>query len=123
MRQMTTNYDADILQGYADDLYQQARYIIIATVIKYGLITFLVSAVLSSLLFSYISHVNRTNEGNAVILCVIIFTTLGIAAGISEGRRKAFQLKLEAQQLLCQRQIEINTHAMLQNQVRPTVST
>ncbi|MFZ3279096.1 MAG: hypothetical protein WA182_19535 [Candidatus Sulfotelmatobacter sp.] len=34
---------------------------------------------------------------------------LGIAAGVGAGRLKAFNLKLEAQKLLCQRQIEQNT--------------
>jgi hypothetical protein len=38
-----------------------------------------------------------------------VVTLLAIAAGVSAGRTKAFQLKLQAQQILCQRQIEANT--------------
>jgi len=113
---MPTNYQAGILQEYADALYEQARHIIVRTAISYGLITFLVSALLSGVVFAYIAHEYQTNEGNSLLFSVIIFTALGIAVGISEGRRKAFNLKVEAQQLLCQRQIELNTRSTAGNQ-------
>jgi hypothetical protein len=38
-----------------------------------------------------------------------IFCAIGISAGVDAGRRKAFELKLKAQQILCQVQIEQNT--------------
>jgi len=110
---MPTEYDANILQVYADDLYKQAQSIIATTAVKYGLITFLISAPLSGVVFAYISHETKTDLGSTVIFTIIILTALGIVAGISEGRRKAFHLKLEAQQLLCQRQIELNTRKQL----------
>jgi hypothetical protein len=113
---MPTEYDANILQSYADDLYKQAQRIVIQTTISYGLISFLVSALLSGLVFAYIAHEYQTNEGDSLILSVLIFTALGIAVGISEGRRRAFRLKLEAQELLCQRQIELNTRVTAGNQ-------
>ena len=110
---MPTGYDADILQTYADDLYKQARYIVITTTIRYGLLTFLVLTVLSAILSTYISRGPRaTDEGSSLVLAVLIITLIGIAVGISEGRKKAFELKLKAQQLLCQRQIEINTRSL-----------
>ncbi|HME33593.1 MAG TPA: hypothetical protein VKF84_00045 [Candidatus Sulfotelmatobacter sp.] len=111
---MPTKYDADVLQSYADDLYNQAQRIIFQTTISYGLITFLVSALLSGVVFAYIAHEYQTNEGDPLIFSVLIFTVLGIAVGMSEGRRKAFRLKLEAQELLCQRQIELNTRTLPQ---------
>lgn len=39
----------------------------------------------------------------------LFLTLIGIAVGVDAVRRKSFHLKLEAQQILCQRQIEINT--------------
>jgi len=40
---------------------------------------------------------------------VLFLTLIGVLAGAGAGRRKAFMLKLQAQQILCQRQTEINT--------------
>lgn len=48
---------------------------------------------------------------NVGITFVAIVTVLGAAAGFAAGKQKAFRLKLQAQQILCQRQIEINTRA------------
>jgi len=36
---------------------------------------------------------------------------LGVGAGMSAGRKKAFAMKLQAQQILCQLQIESNIRA------------
>lgn len=36
---------------------------------------------------------------------------VAVLVGIDVGRKKAFRLKLQAQQILCQRQIEVNTRA------------
>jgi hypothetical protein len=38
-------------------------------------------------------------------------TVIALLAGIDAGRRKAFRLKLQAQQILCDRQIALNTRA------------
>jgi len=104
---MPTQYDPDILQGYADDLYQQAGNIIAATAIKYGLVMFLVSGL------GVILAVNQFHaDASSGVVFILILTMLGVAAGISDGRRRAFKLKLEAQELLCQRQIEFNTRQL-----------
>jgi uncharacterized membrane protein len=104
---MPTEYDAKILQDYADDLYKQAHNIIVQTATKYGAIMFLLSAVGAIFLAA------QFNAGGLGIVLLIVLTLLGVAVGLSEGRSKAFKLKLEAQQLLCQRQIEINTRPAL----------
>jgi F0F1-type ATP synthase assembly protein I len=49
------------------------------------------------------------DAGNQGVLVVLVLTLVGIIAGVDAGRRKAFYLKLQAQQILCQRQTEINT--------------
>lgn len=109
-KQMPTEYDSNIVQSYAAELYKQAQNIIVATAVVYGLYSFLFSAVLSTVIFAYLSREHRTDEGNSAIFSVLIFTAIGVAVGVSEGRKKACHLKLEAQQLLYQRQIERNTH-------------
>ena len=110
---MSTEYDPNILQSFADDLYKQARYIVITTALRYGLITFLVSLLLLGGLSSYIPHRNMPDEGSWLTVSVLIVTLMGVAVGISEGNRKAFQLRLEAQKLLCQKRIESHTRHMV----------
>jgi uncharacterized membrane protein len=102
------NYDDNILQQYADDLYRQAKGIIIRTAARYGLAVFLVSAILSMVIATLQKQIS-TDAANSGVILVLFLTLVGIAVGVDAGRRKAFQLKLEAQQILCQRQIEINT--------------
>jgi F0F1-type ATP synthase assembly protein I len=103
-----TTYDENILQQYADDLYQQAKWIIFWTAVRYGLAVFLVSLVLGAVIGS--QRQVSTDTANQGVMLVLILTLVGIVAGVDAGRRKAFHLKLQAQQILCQRQIEINTH-------------
>ncbi len=107
---MPTEYDASVLQVFADDLYKQARYIVVTTAIRYGLMTFLVSIVLSAVLLAYIPHQDTPVEPSTMVVPVFIVSFIGLAVGISEGNSKAFRLRLEAQEVLCQRQIELNTH-------------
>jgi hypothetical protein len=103
---MPTEYDPQVLQEYADELFKQARYIVIRSALKYGIIM---------LLFSFLGCFVMARlvgpEVSDTIPAIVIFTTLiGIAAGVDAGRREAFHLKLQAQELLCQRQIERNTN-------------
>jgi hypothetical protein len=53
------------------------------------------------------------DEGSWLTVSILIVTLMGIAVGISEGNRKAFQLRLEAQKLLCQKRIESHTRHMV----------
>ncbi len=103
-----TTYDEKVLQEYADDLYAQAKWIIVWTAVRYGLAVLLVSWVVSAVLAASEKHVT-TDEANSGVVAILILTVLGILAGVGAGRRKAFKLKLQAQQILCQRQTEMNT--------------
>jgi membrane protein YdbS with pleckstrin-like domain len=97
-----TLYDADVLQQQADELYRQAGSIVFLTTIKYVLITVVVVLVV----LAYVSSINpQIPVGGPSLIAALIAAGLGI----SHGRAKAFHLKLEAQTLLCQRQIELNT--------------
>ena len=102
-----TTYDEHILQEYADDLYKQAKWIVVWTAVRYGLAVFVVSFVIAVVVS--VEKNLSTDSANAGALLVFVLTLLGILAGADAGRRKAFMLKLQAQHILCQRQTEINT--------------
>jgi hypothetical protein len=101
---VTAQYDSNILQQYADQLYRQASRIVVWTVLRYGFAVFVVS-----IMFFIAIGSQKQIDVNAAMTIVLILTLLGCAAGVDAGRRKAFSLKLQAQQILCQREIEQNT--------------
>ena len=103
-----TNYDENVLQQYADDLYKQAKWIVVMSALKYGLVVFLASFGTIMVVASSQKNVS-TDAANSGMMLVLFLTLIGIAVGVDAGRRKAFMLKLQAQQILCQRQTEINT--------------
>jgi hypothetical protein len=103
-----TTYDENILQKYADDLYHQAKWITVWTAVRYGVAVFLVSLIFGIVIGSQQKQLTADTANQGVGL-VLFLTLVGIVAGVDAGRRKAFHLKLQAQQILCQRQIEINT--------------
>jgi hypothetical protein len=105
---MSTEYVPKILQEHADALYEQARHIIIREALKYGLIVFLLSGVMLAG-GAIMNHSEFPNQAQEIV--IVFLTLIGVVAGVDAGRRRAFDLKLEAQQLLCQRQIEQNTRA------------
>jgi hypothetical protein len=104
MKEVT--YDTAILQQYADALYRQARTIIATTTLKYGFITFMATLLVSSGV-SLLKHSIGSPAPDA--MSALLFGAIGALVGLAAGRRKAFLLKLEAQRILCQRQIELNT--------------
>ena len=106
---MPTLYDPEILQQCADDLYRQARWIILTTTLKYAAIAFLLAMIAVGILVK----VSPEFQPGAPIPVVIV-VGCAMVAGIAAGRAKAFDLKLEAQKVLCQRQVELNTRAQSQ---------
>ncbi len=107
-----TTYDENILRKYADDLYQQAKWIVVWTAVRYGAGVFLVALIFGIVIGSQQKQLaeEAANQGFGLVL---FLTVVGIVAGVDAGRRKAFHLKLQAQEILCQRQIEINTRRTL----------
>jgi tetrahydromethanopterin S-methyltransferase subunit E len=105
-----TNYDENILQQYADDLYQQAKWIVVMSALRYGLVVFLVSFGISMIVASSQMQISTDAANSGVAMVMVLFLTLlAVVVGVDAGRRKAFMLKLQAQQILCQRQTELNT--------------
>lgn len=98
---MATQYDPGILQQYADELYRQAWDILFITAVQYGFVAFALGWLLA--------NAGLRPGGVDTSTMNIIVTAIGIVFGVSAGRRKAFAFKLQAQQILCQRQIEFNT--------------
>jgi hypothetical protein len=88
---MSTRYDPLILQKFADRLYSQADSVVILCVI----------------LGVAIGGIGgfQIGAGIGAVVGLVIFGALGFAIGLSI----AFQLKLRAQSVLCQKQIEENT--------------
>jgi hypothetical protein len=106
-----TAYDDSILQQYAYALYREAKWVAFWMAVTFGGITFLISAVVIgaiSLLPQTTINGNDDTQ-NVRIMVVVVLSALGAFVGLGIGRQKAFRLKLQAQQILCQRQIEINT--------------
>ena len=101
MTQQQISYDAAVIQEFASRLYRRASSII-ATSILAGI---LLGLVLGSLLLSQLMHVNGPALG-VLVLFSCLFSGL---AGFSVGLEKAFKLRLEAQIILCQVQVEKNT--------------
>jgi hypothetical protein len=99
-----TKYDDAILQRYADDLYAQARWVIYSTAFIYGLVTFGIAFGISN-----VGTIFKSNVSLSLQPGVLLFALIGAAVGVAAGRKKEFKLKLEAQTLLCQRQVELNT--------------
>ena len=103
---MSTQYDPSVLRQYADDLYMQAKWIIFGTALRYFLVALLLSiACLAALFYA------QPAANEAALWIMGIFSVIGIAAGVDAGKKKAFELKLKAQQILCQVQIEENTRS------------
>jgi hypothetical protein len=96
-----TQYDSSILQRFADDLYLRARWVILSTAAAYGAVVFVLTII--GLMVS-VKDLASLNWGLLGAL-----TLVAAAIGAGRGREKVFQLKLQAQQILCQRQIEENT--------------
>jgi hypothetical protein len=123
-------YDANILQKFADNLYAKARGIVVQT----GLLGVLIGGLLGTPVAIYTGthnaqaivdrHKGHWEErqfipdapdaapspfDNIGLIAVGLFAVIGCLIGVSIGQRKAFQYKLQAQLTLCQMQTELNT--------------
>jgi hypothetical protein len=96
-------YNPDILQTFADDLYAKAAWIAVKSAVLGGLI----GALLIAPLYMLDSGRNPVSHGEPLFVLPTIF---GALIGWAIGRRKSFSYKLQAQMTLCQMQIELNTH-------------
>ena len=94
--------ETELLQ-YAENLLEQANAIIAATILKYGLVSFL------SALFGLLGIQSLTKADMNIGLLTVGILLLGGIAGYYEGRRRSFMLRLEAQKILALVEIEHHT--------------
>ncbi len=93
---MSTSYDERIIQTMADTLYAQANSI----VRTYTLLGLLVGGA---------GAAAALGERGTSPLVIMVAALVSAAVGFQMAQPKAFALRLQAQQALCQLQIERNT--------------
>jgi hypothetical protein len=106
-----TTYDALVLKSYADKLYQQARMITLTTALRYLAGMFVFSFVPVWFLHATNTALQNDQAYSGGIGLSVFLMIAATMIGIERGMARAFQLKLEAQQVLCQVAIEQNTRA------------
>lgn len=111
---MPTQYDPKILQRYVEDLYLQAQYIIRGYATSYGLGALVFGAIAGFGISRYASAAGAGANDNIAILGGVIGVFIGIVIGIDRGKKRAWEFKFKAQELLLQMQIERNTRAAVE---------
>jgi hypothetical protein len=97
-------YDENLLKNFADKLYKQADHAVFMTALLYGIAALLAGFVGSFILVA-ISHPQAFPVGSVSISLAVV----GACLGAREGYEKSFQLRLDAQKILVQVQIEQNS--------------
>ena len=92
------DYDPKIIQEYAEGLYKQSRSVVTCY--------FFIGIFASIIVFSQISNLLK---GEFDFLIVAIGVFIGGIIGLFTGKNRAFEMKLDAQQALCQVSIQQNT--------------
>jgi uncharacterized membrane protein len=97
-------YDPAVLLQYTDRLYSQAKW----SAFKYGFVSLFFGALVTGIVVAFVpttKNFGADNAGQAVLVMAVVIGLIGAA----RGWEKAFMLRLEAQRVLCQLQIERNT--------------
>ena len=107
MSKQKTQYDADVLQTYAEQLYEEAKRIVQISIVKY-----VAGGCALTLLVGFGLAVTQPrlqlNGGGSVFALTVVMLMAGMV-GYEKGKRLAWEKKFEAQQLLLHMQIEKNT--------------
>ena len=97
-------YDPHVLQGYVDKLYREATWILLLRAVEWAIILAIVT-------FAAIAFYGRAQSGafDSAYNGIIWGGILGALVGARLGSERATRLKLQAQQILLQMEIERNT--------------
>lgn len=93
-------YDARIIETFAEKLYAQANRIVALYVLLFA-----VGGAVAGAGFANLTDGGRSSPVGSIILVAVILGALGYIV----GQARAFQLRLQAQTALCQVRIEQNT--------------
>ena len=107
------SYEPDILEQFADRLYKEAADIISQNVFG-GVFVGIFLGVIIGFAVGFAESLQKQTPGteNGVpigIAAAVLLAVVGGVSGYYHGKEKAFELRLKAQQALCQLQIEKNT--------------
>lgn len=94
-------YDPNVIQGFAEALYQRAS----SLVVSYALLGAVGGAAIG-----FIGGMQV--EGGMAVMAALVGGAVGAFIGYSLAAPRAFMLRLQAQQALCQMQIEANTRSV-----------
>lgn len=99
------NYDPNVIRAYADRLYTTALLIMVVYTVVGCLAGAVVAAAIFGAYFNFFHFGLGVTSGQVVPAAGLLLGLFGFAI----GHTKAFSLRLQAQQALCQLQIEENT--------------
>jgi hypothetical protein len=100
-------YNADVLVKVADDLYAKARSIVGSMTIVGGLGGLVVGGVVNAAVgAATIVGKGKTGPGESALIVVGVVAVVGAVLGFATGQSRALAFKAQAQQLLCQVQVE-----------------
>lgn len=102
-------YDAKVIQQFAERLYTQARRIALTSTIYFAILGFILGAVLASVIVGRAETLRLSST--APMGVIIGATVLCGLLGFVHGTQRSFMLRLQAQTALCQLQIEANTRS------------
>ena len=106
-------YEPHILEEFAHKLYKEAEDMVSQSAVVGVIAGLFVGALIGAGIGAAQAMVSHTDVGFGVFaggaIGGFVFAVLGGVVGYAAGKDKAFELKLKAQQALCQLQIEKNT--------------
>ncbi len=102
----TVQYDAAVIQEFAERLYRLARRIVVTATILGVLLGLILGGALGVWLAPRSDSPQMSSSSMGVMVGVAV---LGGLLGFAYGMQRSFMLRFQAQTALCQAQIEANT--------------
>lgn len=104
-----TAYDPKVIEEFASKLYARAESIVVSTTVLGGLLGLLVG-----LIAGFVLGAELRLDPMIVVVAVIVSVAGFAVIGYMRGTERAFALRLQAQQALCQVEIERHVRVAVQ---------